>query len=37
MREAVFSKDYEMIWGNRLGFAKVANLAKCVCLNDINI
>ena len=29
-REALFSDNYEIIWGNRLGFAKVAVEAKVV-------
>ena len=28
-REALFSHNYELIWNNRKGFARVARLAKC--------
>lgn len=37
VREALFSDhNYEVIWGTRAGFAKIAIEAKCVSFSKLN-
>jgi hypothetical protein len=37
VREAIFSRDYEIMWGKRKGFAEIAIKAKVVSINFLCI